>query len=105
MPHPQQMHLFSSFHLESLLRVLHVGARHAAKPRIATVNGFANDPKDRLRAAVSQLDLPALALASPYGVGSRSEIAHAASNIEAWMSYLPRSCVRKMVLDVWQWTT
>jgi hypothetical protein len=31
--------------------------------------------------------------------------ARAAASIEDWMTYLPQSCVRSMVLDGWHWST
>jgi len=105
MQHAQQRHLLSSFHLDTLLQAIHVTTRAAAMPRTYPTCNAVIQPEERLRDVVTQLDLPAFALATPYAAGSRSEVARAAANVEAWMTYLPRDCVRTMVLEGWQWTT
>jgi hypothetical protein len=105
MLHAQQTHLFPSFHLDSLLRSLHLSTV-TAKPWLPPTMTVPHDhSRERLRAAIAQLGLPRATPASPCFTKSCADIAHAASNVETWLAYLPRNCVRAMVLDGWHWTT
>jgi len=105
MPQTQQTHLFPSFHLDSLLRSLHLTTVTAKPWMPPPMSVVVDHSRERLRAAVARLDLPPAVASSPCFTQSRSVIARAASNIETWLAYLPRNCVRTMVLDGWHWTT
>ena len=105
MTQTQQMPRFPSYHLDSILRS-HQLNTVSDQPWIPppVVLAIAQARK-RLRVAVEQLDLPTPYSAIPHFTKSCTDTARAASTIETWLAYLPRKCVRSMVLDEWHWST
>jgi hypothetical protein len=103
MMQPQQAPRFPSYHLDSLLRSHHLSTI-TAKPLLRTTSAIELSPK-RLRAAVATRKLPKLFSVNPCSTKSPTDTARAATNIETWLAYLPRRCVRRMILDGWHWNT
>ena len=107
MPHVQrQADLIKSLHLESLFEAMHLsGPRVARKADAAPACVVARDPHCRLADAIGQLAIPPDASVSPCPAGTDADATRAAANVEDWISYLPKDCIRAMVCDGWQWTT
>jgi hypothetical protein len=107
MPHAQhQADLIKSLHLESLFEAMHLSAPRAAKKAAAPAACVVpRDPHCRLADAILRLTIPTDSWVSPCPAATDADTAHAAANVEDWLSYLPKDCVRAMVCDGWQWTT
>lgn len=99
----QQAPRFPSYHLDSLLRSHHLNSI-TVKPWVSTTISIELSPK-RLRAAVATRKLQGLFSVIPCSTRSPTDTARAATNIETWLAYLPRRCVRRMILDGWHWNT
>jgi len=101
-----QADLIKSLHLESLFEAMHLGVPHAARQlNAAAACVIPRDPHCRLADAIRQLAIPSDAAVSPCPAGTDADTEHAAANVEDWIGYLPKDCVRAMVCDGWQWTT
>ena len=99
----EQMNLIAAFDTESFFKTSHPGMHTNRRSWLAGRNAATNAPELRLRSLIQLLGL-AQQPAAPSRIAS-PDIARAAANIEAWMTYLPKNCVRTMVRDGWHWTT
>jgi hypothetical protein len=99
----EQVNLIAAFHMQSFFKTSQSGVRAKRKPWLVPPSALANDAEQRLWGAIQLLGIPHHPAATPRI--ANSDIVRAAANIEAWMSYLPKNCVRTMVRDGWHWTT
>jgi hypothetical protein len=98
----EQMNLIAAFDTEAFFKTSHSGTRAPRRSWLAAPSAVTNGPEIRLRGLIQLLGI-AHQPATPRGASS--DIGRAAANIETWMTYLPKNCVRTMVRDGWHWTT
>src|ERR1019366_288619 len=109
MPHAQLqmdlMDLIAPLHRQSLYKAAHLVGPHVNPVhRNAAANVLVRNPDQRLRDVIQPLGILASGAATPWAA-TDADTSRAAANIETWMTYLPKSCVRTMVSDGWHWTT
>jgi hypothetical protein len=106
MSHAQlQMDLIAPLHLQSLYKAARlVGPRVNPVHSNTAANVLVRNPDQRLRDVIQPLGILASGAATRWAA-TDADTSRAAANIETWMTYLPKSCVRTMVSDGWHWTT
>jgi hypothetical protein len=94
--------------LESILKSMHLWRTQAEPMRNGTESAATNTEIDHgveLIALLESLGVgPTMPAATRLGQDSAAT-ARAAATIADWLSYLPRDCVRAMVVDGWHWSS